>query len=126
MGKQVVNIEKENAGEDEKESDLENPLACPVVSTLGLISGKWKPMVIHILIEQPKRFGELKRMMSPISQKVLTQQLRELESADIVQRDVFDEKVLNVTYSVTDYGKSLSPVLEALYLWGESNAPIAG
>ena len=110
--------------ESEKESDLDNPLACPVVSTLGLISGKWKPMVIHILIEQPKRFGELKRMMSPISQKVLTEQLRELEGAGIVRRDVFDEKILNVTYSVSDYGKSLSPVLEALYLWGNLNSPV--
>ena len=106
----------------ENESNLDNPLACPVVSTLSLMSGKWKPIIIHILIEQPKRFGELKRMMKPISQKVLTEQLRELESSDIVQRDVFDEKVLNVTYSVTDYGKSLSPVLEALYVWGSSNS----
>ena len=105
----------------EKETDLDNPLSCPVVATLGLISGKWKPMIIHILIEQPKRFGELKRIMTPISQKVLTEQLRELENAGIVQRDVFDEKILNVTYSVTDYGMSLSPVLEALYLWGSSN-----
>ena len=114
-------MKKESEKNSEKESYLDNPLACPVVSTLGLISGKWKPMVIHILIEQPKRFGELKRMMSPISQKVLTEQLRELESTGIVQRDVFDEKILNVTYSVSDYGKSLSPVLEALYLWGNLN-----
>jgi len=107
----------------EKNKYFENPLGCPVVSTLGLISGKWKPMVIHVLIEQPMRFGKLKNIMSPISQKVLTEQLRELESTHIVQRDVIDEKVLNVTYSLTDYGKSLAPVLEALYLWGEINVP---
>ena len=107
----------------EKNKYFENPLGCPVVSTLGLISGKWKPMVIHVLIEQPMRFGKLKNKMSPISQKVLTEQLRELESTHIVQRDVIDEKVLNVTYSLTDYGKSLAPVLEALYLWGEINVP---
>lgn len=105
----------------EKKKDVENPLGCPVVSTLALISGKWKPMVIHVLIDQPMRFGKLKRIMSPISQKVLTEQLRELESTHIVQRDVIDEKVLNVTYSLTDYGKSLAPVLEALYLWGQVN-----
>ena len=99
----------------QKRIEAENPLGCPVVSTLGLISGKWKPMVIHILIDQPLRFGQLKNMMSPISQKVLTEQLRELESTLIVQRDVFDEKVLNVTYSLTDYGHSLAPVLDALY-----------
>lgn len=107
----------------EKKKSFENPLGCPVVSTLGLISGKWKPMVIHVLIEQPMRFGKLKSVMSPISQKVLTEQLRELESVHIVQRDVFDEKVLNVTYSLTHYGKSLAPVLDALYLWGETNVP---
>ena len=101
----------------------ENPLGCPVVSTLGLISGKWKPMIIHVLIEQPLRFGKLKKTLSPISQKVLTEQLRELESNHIIQRTVIDEKVLNVTYSLTDYGKSLAPVLEALYLWGEKNTP---
>lgn len=105
----------------EKKKDVENPLGCPVVSTLALISGKWKPMVIHVLIDQPMRFGKLKRIMSPISQKVLTEQLRELESTHIVQRDVIDEKVLNVTYSLTDYGKSLAPVLGALYLWGQVN-----
>ena len=107
----------------EKNIFSENPLGCPVVSTLGLISGKWKPMIIHILISQPMRFGKLKGVMSPISQKVLTEQLRELESSHIVQREVLDEKVLNVTYSLTDYGKSLAPVLDALYVWGETNVP---
>lgn len=102
---------------------LDNPLGCPVVSTLNLIRGKWKPMIIHVLIEKPLRFGKLKIAMLPISQKVLTEQLRELESAHIVQRDVFDEKVLNVTYSLTAYGQSLSPILDALYLWGEKNIP---
>lgn len=107
----------------EKSKYFENPLGCPVVSTLSLITGKWKPMVIHVLIDKPMRFGKLKKAMFPISQKVLTEQLRELESSHLVQRDVFDEKVLNVTYSLTDYGKSLVPVLEALYLWGENNVP---
>jgi DNA-binding HxlR family transcriptional regulator len=107
----------------EKSKYSENPLGCPVVSTLSLISGKWKPMVIHSLIDKPMRFGKLKNLMSPISQKVLTEQLRELESSHIVQRDVFDGKVLNVTYSLTDYGNSLVPVLDALYLWGEKNVP---
>jgi len=109
----------------DKNQVIDNLLGCPVVSTLSLISGKWKPMVIHILTEHPMRFGQIKKMMSPISQKVLTQQLRELESAHIVQRHIIDEKVLNVTYSLTQYGKSLSPVLEALFLWGEMNIPFS-
>jgi DNA-binding HxlR family transcriptional regulator len=107
----------------EKTKYSENPLGCPIVSTLELISGKWKPMIIHVLSEQPLRFGKLKSKMFPISQKVLTEQLRELESTHIIQRDVIDEKVLNVTYSLTDYGKSLGSVLDALYLWGEINIP---
>ncbi|MFT6030049.1 MAG: DNA-binding HxlR family transcriptional regulator [Oleiphilaceae bacterium] len=107
----------------EKQEDIHNPLGCPVVSALSLISGKWKPMAIHILIKQPMRFGQLKKIMSPISQKVLTEQLRELESTHIVQRDIFDDRVLNVTYSLTDYGKSLAPVLDALHSWGEENIP---
>jgi DNA-binding HxlR family transcriptional regulator len=107
----------------EKKESTNNPLGCPVVSAISLISGKWKPMVIHILIEQPMRFGRLKKVMSPISQKVLTEQLRELESTHIVQRDIIDDKVLNITYSLTNYGKSLAPVLEALYSWGEKNVP---
>jgi DNA-binding HxlR family transcriptional regulator len=109
----------------ENSNDLLNPLGCPIVSALGLISGKWKPMVIHSLIEKPMRFGQLKKAMSPISQKVLTEQLRELESVHIVQRDVIDQKVLNVTYSLTAYGHTLAPVLDALYAWGEANLPYA-
>jgi len=107
----------------EKQTVSENPLGCPVVATLNLISGKWKPMVIHALIEQPMRFGELKKIMSPISQKVLTQQLKELESAHILDRQVIDGKILNVTYSLTPYGMSLAPVLEALHAWGTVNIP---
>lgn len=107
--------------ENNKEAD--NPLDCPVVATLGLISGKWKPMVIHILSVQPMRFGQIRKLMTPISQKVLTEQLRELESNHLVTRHISDEKILNVTYSLTDYGKSLTPVLDALYKWGEHNIP---
>lgn len=105
----------------ETSQSSENPLRCPVVSTLGLISGKWKPMVIHVLIANPLRFGQLKKIMHPISQKVLTEQLRELEGTGIIKRDVLDEKILNVTYSLTNYGESLAPVLDALYLWGTVN-----
>ncbi len=104
-------------------AESDNPLNCPVVATLRLISGKWKPMVIHALTQNPMRFGQIKRAMGLISQKVLTEQLRELERDHIVQRHIEEEKILNVTYSLTAYGQSLIPVLEALYEWGESNVP---
>jgi len=83
-------------------------------------------MIIHLLTEKPQRFGEIKRAMHPISQKVLTEQLRELEATNIVTRDVFEERVLNVTYSLSALGKTLSPVLDAIYNWGETNLPLHG
>ena len=110
----------------EKKQNPDNPLDCPVVSTLCLISGKWKPMIIHALIEQPMRFGKMKDCMFPISQKVLTEQLRDLERNQLVQRHISEGKILNVSYSLTSYGQSLIPVMEALYAWGELNFPCAG
>jgi DNA-binding HxlR family transcriptional regulator len=107
-------------------ANSENPLACPVVATLNLMGGKWKPMLIHALHGQPMRFGQLKKLMVPISQKVLTEQLRELENNHIVLREVLDAKIVQVTYSLTDYGQSLAPVLDALYVWGEQHAAYAG
>ena len=80
-------------------------------------------MIIRTLIERPMRFGQIKKRLSPISQKVLTQQLRELEKDQVVQREVFEEKVLNVTYSLTHYGRSLIPVLEELHEWGNRHFP---
>ena len=106
-------------------ADPENPMACPVVATLNIMGGKWKPMLIHALREQPQRFGQLKKMMLPISQKVLTEQLRELENAHIVQRQVEAGKILQVTYSLTEYGHTLGPVLDVLFRWGETNIPYA-
>lgn len=103
----------------------ENPLACPVVATLNLMGGKWKPMLIHALHGQPMRFGQLKKLMLPISQKVLTEQLRELENNRIVSREVIAGKIVQVTYALTEYGQSLAPVLDALYAWGEKHAAYA-
>tara|TARA_R100000306_G_scaffold62558_1_gene73297 strand:+ start:3286 stop:3525 length:240 start_codon:yes stop_codon:yes gene_type:complete len=74
----------------EKRQNSDNPLNCPVVSTLCLISGKWKPMIIHALIEQSMRFGGIKAGMAPISQKVLTEQLRELERDQLIERHVIE------------------------------------
>lgn len=100
---------------------FENPLGCPVVETLALISGKWKPMVIHVLASEPQRFGALKRLLTPISQKVLTEQLRELEADGLVSRQCSGDRVLEVTYSLSDYGRTLTPVLDALYEWGSAH-----
>jgi len=98
-----------------------NPLMCPAVATLRLFNGKWKPMVLHRLSQESARFGELKRSLMPISHKVLTQQLRELESDGLVSRVVSDGPVVTVTYSLSVKGDSLAVVLGHLYAWGEAH-----
>ena len=98
---------------------------CPVETSLNLIGNKWKIIIIRDLLGGKKRFGELKKSLSAtknqsISQNVLTQNLRELEEADIIKRRVFAEVPPKVEYSLTPLGKSLEPVLAALASWGEA------
>ena len=100
---------------------VDNPLDCPIVATLNVIGGKWKPMILHMLSSGTQRFGELKKNIPPISQKVLTQQLRELESDGIIMRNVYPEIPPKVEYSLTDKGITLIPVLEELYQWSLNN-----
>ena len=101
--------------------DESNPLLCPAVATLRLFNSKWKPMLLHRLSEEPARFGELKRLLAPVSHKVLTQQLRELESDGLVSRTVSGGPVVAVTYSLSEKGGSLAGVLGYLYAWGETH-----
>ncbi len=100
---------------------IDNPLQCPLVGAINLIGGKWKPTILHMLSSGTMRFGEIKRNIPPVSQKMLTQQLRELEDDGIVSRTVYPEVPPRVEYSLTELGGSLIPVLEALYRWGEEN-----
>lgn len=93
-------------------------LDCPVVSTLKLIQGKWKPHVLRLLAEGTMRFGEIRRTIPGVSQKVLSQQLRELEDARIIHREVFPEVPPRVEYSLTERGEALKPILQELYTWG--------
>ncbi len=94
--------------------------ACPVETTLTLISDKWKILIIRDLISKTKRFGELKRSLPGISQKVLTSNLRQMESAGLVNRRVYAQVPPKVEYSLTELGKSLKPVIDSLAVWGES------
>lgn len=98
---------------------IENPLSCPMLTTLNVIGGKWKPMVLHMLLAQTMRFGDLKKNIPPVSQKMLTQQLRELEADGIVVRKVYAEVPPRVEYALTPRGMSLEPILNCLYTWGE-------
>lgn len=101
---------------------LGNPLDCPLVKAVNVVGGKWKPIILHILMSGPHRFGQLKAAVPPVSQKVLTQQLRELEMDGLVVRQVFAEVPPRVDYSLSDRGRSLAPILQQLYEWGRQGA----
>ena len=94
--------------------------ACPVETTLTLISSKWKVLIVRDLLVGTKRFGELQRSVGNVSQKVLTAQLREMEEDGLVDRKAYPEVPPRVEYSLTELGRSLEPVLSALWNWGET------
>ncbi len=92
--------------------------ACPVETTLMLISDRWKVLIIRDLLEGTKRFGELKRSLGTISQKVLTANLRAMEESGLLTRKVYAEVPPRVEYTLTDTGRSLKPVLDSMIEWG--------
>lgn len=91
---------------------------CPVRATMEIIGGKWKPIILYYLKDGLKRFGELQRLIPHITKKMLTQQLRELEQDEIIERKVYHQVPPKVEYSLSEYGKSLKPVLEQMATWG--------
>lgn len=98
------------------------PELCRVEDALGILVGKWKPIILLILLEKgTHRFGELKREVPGITQKMLTNQLRELEAEDIISRKVYPQVPPKVEYSMTEYGKSLEPILVAMHEWGTAH-----
>lgn len=94
--------------------------ACPVETTLTLIGDKWKVLILRDLMTGTKRFGELKKCVGNVSQKVLTVQLRAMEANGLVHREVYAEVPPRVEYSLTDLGRSLKPILDAMWSWGEN------
>lgn len=94
--------------------------ACPVETTLSLIGDKWKVLILRDLITGTKRFGELKKFIGTVSQKVLTAQLRDMVENGLVHRKVYAEVPPRVEYSLTELGQSLQPVLDAIRNWGEN------
>lgn len=100
-------------------STAEKLPACPVETTLTLISDKWKVLILRDLLPGTKRFGELKKSIGHVSQKVLTAQLRQMEQSGLVNRKVYAEVPPKVEYSLTDVGYSLKPILDAMWAWGE-------
>ncbi len=93
-------------------------LNCPVDATLRLIGGKYKALILWHLVDGALRHGELHRLIPQATPKMLTQQLRELESDNLLSRTVFPVVPPKVEYALTDFGKSLKPILSAMYSWG--------
>ena len=92
---------------------------CNVLATLQVISGKWKPLILWHLFSGTKRFGQLRRLMQEVTEKMLVQQLRDLEADKLVHRKVYPQVPPKVEYSLTDYGKTIRPVLDQMSKWGK-------
>lgn len=105
---------------NDADSLLNSLPACPVETTLTLIGNKWQALILRDLLAGTKRFKELQRSIGHISQKVLTSNLRAMEAAGLVHREVYAEVPPRVEYSLTELGMSLKPVINALWNWGES------
>lgn len=93
--------------------------ACPVETTLTLIGDKWKVLILRDLMPGTKRFGELKKSIGSLSQKVLTAQLRTMEDSGLLTRTVYSEVPPRVEYTLTELGQSLKPILDSMQSWGE-------
>jgi DNA-binding HxlR family transcriptional regulator len=92
---------------------------CPIEVTLDVIGGKWKGMILHRLLDGTARFNELRRLIPPITQRMLTLQLRELERDGVIRRTVHAEVPPKVEYELTTFGRSLAPILKQMAEWGE-------
>jgi len=95
------------------------PYSCPMEVTLDVIGGKWKGIILGLLAEKKRRFTEIKRELPEITQRILTLQLRELEADGIISRTIYQEVPPKVEYALTDFGRTLKPILLAMHEWGE-------
>lgn len=93
----------------------------PIRDTLDLVGGKWKLPITHALAHGPLRFKELQREIGGVTARMLSKELKELEMNDLIKREVYDTAPVTVLYSLTEYGKTLKPVVLALYTWGEQH-----
>ena len=107
--------EKENLKKDENDQSFAE---CPVITAIDVIGGKWKVIILYQLRGQTLRFGELKKIIPNITQKMLTQQLRELEKDKLVNRKVYAEVPPKVEYTSTNLAEKLNPALDQLCAWG--------
>jgi DNA-binding HxlR family transcriptional regulator len=95
-------------------------ISCPVTATMQVLGGKWKAILINAIYHtSPARFGELKRSVKGITQSMLTQQLRELEDDGVISRKIYAEIPPRVEYTLTEFGLTLSPIMQSMAKWGE-------
>jgi len=109
-----------------KDNVREERAACPLYTALGVIEGRWKPMLFQRLARTPSGFGELHRAMPGISRKVLAEQLRQMECDDLVLRHETGDRLGSVRYELTPYAKGLMPVFQELWKWGTGHLARAG
>ena len=93
---------------------------CDVEATLSVVGGRWKPVLVCHLLQGRKRYGELKRLIPNATERMITLQLRELEADGVVSRHVYAEVPPRVEYDVTDFGRSLQPILDVMQSWGSA------
>ncbi|MFV9830490.1 transcriptional regulator HypR [Bacillus stercoris] len=108
----------------EKKNIYPNKEGCPVEFTLDVIGGKWKGILLYHMIDGKKRFNEFRRICPNITQRMLTLQLRELEADGIVHREVYQQVPPKVEYSLTEFGRTLEPIVLQMKEWGESNRDV--
>ncbi|WP_371859059.1 winged helix-turn-helix transcriptional regulator [Pseudomonas sp. AD21] len=95
--------------------------ACPVTFTVDVIGGKWKSLILFHLMSGTKRFNELRRLMPEVTQRMLTLQLRELETDRVIHREIYREVPPKVEYSLTELGSTLVPLISAMREWGAAH-----
>jgi len=99
---------------------------CGVETTIAVVGGKWKPMILYALLSGPRRFGELNRLIPEVTQRMLTLQLRELEEDGVIAREVYKQVPPKVEYSLTPFGRTIEPILLLMEQWGEQYADMVG
>ena len=99
---------------------VNRPPNCPLETALGLIAGKWKGVILFHLMDDKKRFGELRQFMPSVTQRMMTKQLRELESDGLIHREVYNVVPPKVEYSLTEKAQALKPIMVALEQWGKT------
>lgn len=100
---------------------FEDLIKCPVTATMRLIGGKWKILILHLINNDINRFGKMNMMLRTISKQMLTAQLRELENDGLIERKIYAEIPPRVEYFLSEKGRSLMPVIDAMRIWGDEH-----